>query len=139
MWVHPRQDPNDPSIWYDVPQGQFDEEEFFQHQKLQSYLWERFYFESDMIALNLKPYRYFDSEDQIPEFARTMYNNPCRYMHQSNNQWEYPFYDAGALEKWTPEDPSLPNDVFDLASIARKATIVGYTFVAHETFHGTYA
>ena len=116
----------------------FDEEEYFQHQKFQEYIWEKYYFENDMIAFNLRPYRYFNSADEIPEFARSMYNNPCRFMHQSNNQWEYPFYDEGSLEKWTPTTYQSDSDVFDLASIVREGMFGGWTYVAHETFHGEF-
>lgn len=143
FWVHPVKDEFDSSIWLDRAEGMFDEEEYFQHQKFQEYLWEKYYFENDMIAFNLKPYRYFNSKDEIPEFAQSMYNNPCRFMHQSNNQWEYPFYEEGSLEKWTAENhPSTDafdsTPVFDLETIVRGGQFGGWTYVAHETFHGTY-
>ena len=55
-------------------------------------------------------------------------------MHQSNNQWEYPFYEEGVLEKWTAEKFDSPS--FDLASIIRKGDFGGLVYVAHEAFHG---
>jgi hypothetical protein len=133
FWVHPVQDDFDASILLDRVEGTFDEEEYFQHQKFQEYLWEKYYFENDMIAFNLKPYRYF-TKDEIPEFAHSLYNNPCRFMHQSNNQWEYPFYEEGVLEKWTAGKFDSPS--FDLASIIRKGDFGGLVYVAHEAFHG---
>ena len=135
FWVHPLQDDFNSSIWLDRTEGMFDEEEYFHHQKFQEYLWEKYYFENDMIAFNLKPYRYFNSKNEVPEFAHSLYNNPCRFMHQSNTQWEYPFYSEGTLEKWTAEKfNSTPS--FDLASIIRKGDFGGLVYVAHEAFHG---
>jgi hypothetical protein len=102
---------------------------------LQNYLWEKYYFENDMMAFNLKPYRSF-SEAEIPEFARSTWNNPCRFMHQSNNLWSYPFYRDSVLNKWTVDDNAdSPDDVFDLATIFRQRNFDGYDTIAHETFH----
>jgi hypothetical protein len=138
MWVKPKIDPLDPNVWLDIPEGEFDEERFFQHKKLQSYLWEKYYFENDMIAFNLKPYRYFASPGQIPEYARIMYNNPCRYMHQSNNEWTYPFYGENTIPKWTAaKHGTSSSSVFDLATVIRNLTVLfgGYSLVAHEAMH----
>lgn len=89
-----------------------------------------------MIALNLKPYRYFNSEEEITKFARSTWKNPCRYMHQSNNQWDYPVYGEGTFPKWTVEkNADSLDDVFDLASIFRKKYFPGYDLVIHEVFH----
>lgn len=136
FWVRPKADLIDPTVWLDVPEGEFDIERYFQQKKLLSYIWEKFYFENDMMAMNVKPYRYFNSEEEITKFARSTWNNPCRYMHQSNNQWDYPLYNEGALPKWTAEkNADSQDDVFDLASIFRKQYFPGYDLVIHEVFH----
>ena len=137
FWVRPKIDPLDPTIWLDIPEGEFDEERYFQHKKVQSYLWEKYLFENDMIAFNLKPYRSFTSADEIPPFARSIWNNPCRFMHQSNNQWSYPFYGNG-MPTWTAAlYGKSPDDVFDLATVINNTTVPlpSMALVAHEVYH----
>ena len=137
FWVRPKIDPLDPSIWLDIPEGEFDEERYFQHKKVQSYLWEKYLFENDMIAFNLKPYRSFTSADEIPPFARSIWNNPCRFMHQSNNQWSYPFYGNG-MPTWTAAlYGKSPDAVFDLAAVINNTTVPlpSMALVAHEVYH----
>ncbi|KAI2506877.1 hypothetical protein MHU86_7562 [Fragilaria crotonensis] len=101
LWMRPEKDPLNDGEYVDVPEGFFDEEKY-QHAKLQSYQWERHYFENDMIAFVLDPYRMF-SVDEVPEWSEKTFNNPCRYIHQSNNYWSYLLYAEGVVPKWTVE------------------------------------
>jgi hypothetical protein len=103
LWLEPIEDPLHPGEYLDVPEGDFDEEYFFQQAKLQSYQWERQYFENDMIGFVLEPYRMF-TVDELPEWSAKTFNNPCRYIHQNNNVWEYPLYNEGVVSKWNVED-----------------------------------
>jgi hypothetical protein len=88
LWLRPVADPLNPGQYIDAPEGSFDEEFYFQHLKIEQYQWERQYFENDMIGFNLAPYRMY-TEDQVPEFAASFYNNPCRFIHQNNNLWDF--------------------------------------------------
>ena len=67
-------------------------------------------------GMNTEPYRRFNSADEIPAHSRKVWNNPCRYMHQHNNGWLYPFYGGDAIPKWTPEEAvaGKPQPTFDL-------------------------
>ena len=100
LWMNFVEDPLNPGTYLNVPEGHFDEEYFFQQAKLQSYQWERHYFENDMIGFVLDPYRMFTAEETT-DWAQKTFNNPCRYIHQNNNYWEFPLYNVGVVPKWT--------------------------------------
>ena len=99
--------------------------------KVQSYAWERWYFETDMIGFNQKPYRFYESADEVPGFSKDVWDNPCRYMHQHNNGWLFPFYGGDSIPKWKSE-----KNVFDLSYLFHNNFDLNYGFVIHETFHG---
>ena len=148
LWVAPREDPFTPGIYYDISEEELDLDYYFQHYKLQTYLYEKYYFEHDLIGFQLEPYRYFQNADQIPDYAASIWNNPCRYMHQSNNLWDFPLYNPGVVPKWAPAvvNGESPNDIFDLRDIFFNKVPGGFQFVAHEIYHefvgnmyGTYA
>ena len=148
LWVAPREDPFTPGMYYDISEEELDLDYYFQHYKLQTYLYEKYYFEHDLIAFQLEPYRYFQNADQIPDYAASVWNNPCRFMHQSNNLWDFPLYNPGVVPKWEPSavNGESPNDIFDLRDIFFKNVPGGFQFVAHEIYHefvgnmyGTYA
>ncbi len=84
LWMRPIEDPLNPGNYLNIPEGYFDKEYFFQQAKLQSYQWERNYFEDDMIGFVLEPYRMFTT-DEMPDWSKRTFNNPCRYIHQNNN------------------------------------------------------
>jgi len=133
FWVAPRQDENDSDIFHDIPEGEFDEEHLFQQTKVQAYAWERWYFETDMIGFSQSPYRSFNSADEVPGFSKKVWNNPCRYIHQHNNGWLFPFYGGDAMPKWESDGVQT---VFDLGYLYKNRGHDGYGFVVHETFHG---
>ena len=136
MWVAPKEDPFSKGTFYDVPEGKLDEEYFFQHKKFQTYVFEKYYFEHDMIGFQLESYRHFSSPDEIPPSAVSVWNNPCRFMHQSNNIWDFPLYNTNYITKWEAStDGVSPNSVFDLRDIFFKRGFSGYQYVAHEMFH----
>ncbi|KAH8071541.1 hypothetical protein JL720_11427 [Aureococcus anophagefferens] len=89
---------------YDLTEEMLDLDHYFQEQKMLSHVWEN---------------------------ARD-WNNPCRFLHQHNNGWLFPFY-GSAIEKWEPTDDAA---VFDLRSLYYDRGHSGYGFVVHETFHG---
>ena len=139
FWLAPRMSDDEKEttdgggrVFYDVSEGQFDEEHFFQQAKVQQYAWERWYFETDMIAgaqyrLGYAPADYADS------FSSLVYRNPCRYMHQHNNGWLFPFYGGDAIPKW---EPDAPGSAFDIELLYQSRGHDGFGFVVHETFHG---
>ncbi|KAI2506880.1 hypothetical protein MHU86_7565 [Fragilaria crotonensis] len=139
LWMRPEKDPLNDGEYVDVPEGFFDEEKYFQHAKLQSYQWERHYFENDMIAFVLDPYRMF-SVDEVPEWSEKTFNNPCRYIHQSNNYWSYPLYAEGVVPKWTVEYymeryGGAADAVFDLGTLYKNGGFDGYGYFTHEAYH----
>jgi hypothetical protein len=143
LWLAPIQDPLDENNYLNIPEGSFDEEFFFQHAKLQSYQWERHYFENDMIAFILEPYRMF-SLDETQDWAVKTFNNPCRYIHQNNNDWDFPLYSDGIIPKWTAERYAYDfggsmDAVFDLGMMYRIKEYHGYGFFTHEAFHQFHA
>eukprot|EP00542_Grammatophora_oceanica_P009312 CAMPEP_0194045284 /NCGR_PEP_ID=MMETSP0009_2-20130614/16644_1 /TAXON_ID=210454 /ORGANISM="Grammatophora oceanica, Strain CCMP 410" /LENGTH=1281 /DNA_ID=CAMNT_0038690103 /DNA_START=137 /DNA_END=3979 /DNA_ORIENTATION=+ len=129
--------------YFDRAEGTFDEERFFQHAKIQSYLWERFYFEYDLIAFNQKPYRWFNSSDEVPQVSEKFWNNPCYYMHDHNNGWQYPIYGGNTglddgIEKWEVEkhgngDPQAVFDIYDIYSTEAFLPLMDY--FSHEGYH----
>ena len=74
---------------------------------------------------------------QVPRHSRPDYRNPCRYMHQHNNGWLFPFYGGDSMPMWEPIDALDDGPgVFDLNELHRsRADGRGYGFVIHETFH----
>ena len=139
LWMRPTEDPLSPGTYLNVPEGHFDEEYFFQHAKLQSYQWERHYFENDMIGFVTKPYRMFTA-DEMPEWSKKTFNNPCRYIHQNNNNWDFPLYSEDTIPKWTVERHAKrvadsADAVFDLGVLYRNGGYIGYTYFTHEAFH----
>ncbi|KAI2506870.1 hypothetical protein MHU86_7555 [Fragilaria crotonensis] len=140
LWMRPEKDPLNDGEYVDVPEGYFDEVKYFQHAKLQSYQWERHYFENDMIAFVLDPYRMF-SVDEVPEWSEKTFNNPCRYIHQNNNYWSYPLYAEGVVPKWTVEYymekyGGAADAVFDLRTLYKNGGFEGFRFFVHEAYHG---
>ena len=139
LWLSPRDDSFSGEL-VDTPEGAFDEEYYFQTNKVLQYTWEKFLFETGMIAFNQAPYRSWDNSNQVPIWSETLWNNPCRYMHNLNNAWQHPIW-GGALGKWTVEENGLgdPNAVFDLGDLykTRGGEWAGLTFIVHEMFHGT--
>jgi hypothetical protein len=140
LWMRPIEDPLNPGVYLNIPEGFFDEEFFFQHAKLQSYQWERHYFEHDMIGFVLEPYRMF-TNDEMPDWSKKTFNNPCQYIHQNNNNWDFPLYNEGVIPKWTVQYYSRkyggsPDAVFDLGMLYRNGGFDGYGFFTHEAFHG---
>ena len=127
----------------DVGVGSFDEEKMFQHAKIQSYLWEKWFFDNDMIAFNQEPYRSFNSEDEVGAAFKKFWNNPCLYMHNQNNGWQYPIYGQGdniniGIEKWTNEEhgDGDPNAVFDIFRLYETGGDLEFlAYFAHEGFH----
>ena len=143
LWLEPVDDPLNPGQLLNVPEGNFDEEYFFQQAKLQSYQWERHYFENDMISFVLLPYRMFTA-DELPSWSAKTFNNPCRYIHQNNNLWDFPLYDKGVVPKWTVERfvttwGGKNDDVFDIRTIYESGGYDGYGFFTHEAFHEFHA
>jgi hypothetical protein len=143
LWMAPIQDPLNENKLLNIPEGSFDEEYFFQHAKLQSYQWERHYFENDMIAFVLQPYRMFSS-DEIQDWAVKTFNNPCRFIHQYNNDWDFPLYSDGIIPKWTTEryvkeQGGSQDATFDLGMMYRGIEPYGYGFFTHEAFHQFHA
>lgn len=143
LWVAPKENPFVAGIFYDIPEGTpdyehksfhpvLDVEYFFQHKKLQTYLWEKYYFESDMISFPMEPYRYFKNTSQVPKFAASVWNNPCRYLNQNNNLWDFPLYNTDYVPKWVAKSS---DEVFDLRDMFYKHGGPGYQYVAHEMFH----
>jgi len=139
LWLRPRKNPFNESELLDVPEDKFDKEQFFQQSKIQSYLWERFLFDLDMIGYIQQPYSFIESQDQVPKFSSSFWNNPCRWLHNINNGWQYPIY-GETLPKWIFDVHG--NDegaTFDLNFMYQnRATWAGekLTYVAHELFHG---
>ena len=136
IWVAPKEDPFSKGTFYDVPEGKLDEEYFFQHKKFQTYVFEKYYFEHDLIGFQLESYRHFNGADEIPASAASVWNNPCRFMHQNNNLWDFPLYNTNYITKWVASTHGdSPNAVFDLRNIFFKRGFSGYQYVAHEMFH----
>jgi len=168
LWLRPKRNAFNSSELLDAgtdDDSGFDEEHFFQQARIQSYLWEKFLFDVDMIGFNQEPYRYFDSPDQVPKFSATFWNNPCRWLHNFNNGWQFPIY-RDILPKWTAEkhgssssiavakaDPAAaddpdpdeitteqqPSNFFDLSTMYNsRSTWAGeqISYFAHELFHG---
>jgi Hint module len=145
LWVAPEKNPTNENEYLNIPEGFFDEQYFFQNSKLQSYQWERHYFENDMIAFVLEPYRYFTSDETL-DYSLKTFNNPCRYIHQLNNYWEFPLYDPGVVPKWTVESyvgyaGGSSDVVFDLGMLYRNGNTgyYGFGFFTHEAFHEFHA
>ena len=113
---------------YDMTEDVIDTERYFQEARMQQYVWERYFFEADMVGINLEPFAWFASADEVPAYSARSWNNPCRYVHQHNNGWLYPFY-GNAMEKY--EDGA-----FDLRTLYEDRGAGMYGFVVHETFHG---
>ena len=139
LWLNPVKDPLNEGQLLNIPEGHFDEEHYFQHAKLQSYQWERHYFENDMIGFVLKPYRMF-KVDEVPPWSAKTFNNPCRYIHQNNNYWSFPLYSEEFIPKWTVEYYAQqyggsPDAVFDLGMLYKNHGFDSYHFVTHELFH----
>jgi hypothetical protein len=86
---------------YDMTEEMLDLDHYFQEQKLLSHVWERYYFETDMMAVNLAPYSAYASASEVPGHSARDWNNPCRFLHQHNNGWLFPFY-GSSIEKWEP-------------------------------------
>mmetsp|Transcript_29905 Transcript_29905/g.44215 ORF Transcript_29905/g.44215 Transcript_29905/m.44215 type:complete len:288 (-) Transcript_29905:738-1601(-) len=136
-WTAAENDKDNTDLWLDVPIGDIDVEHYFQEAKMQSYAWERWYFENDMIGFNQLPYR-SAAIDEVPRHSAKVFNNPCRYPHQHNWGWLYPFY-GGAIPKWeSSSEDSLqqPQSVFDLRYLHYNRGYDGYGFVVHEAWHG---
>ena len=139
LWLRPREHDFIPGQYIDTPEGAFDEEWYFQTNKVLQYIWEKFFFESGMMAFNQAPYKSWDNAEQVPQWSETLWDNPCRYLHHLNNAWQHPIWD-GALPKWTAlEFSDNPNAFFDLGDFyeARGGEWRGLMFVVHEMFHGT--
>ena len=117
---------------YDMTEEMLDLDHYFQEQKMLSHVWERYYFETDMMAVNLAPYSAYASASEVPGHSARDWNNPCRFLHQHNNGWLFPFY-GSSIEKWEPTDDAA---VFDLRNLYRNRGHSGYGFVVHEVFHG---
>ncbi|KAH8065349.1 hypothetical protein JL721_8308 [Aureococcus anophagefferens] len=117
---------------YDLTEEMLDLDHYFQEQKMLSHVWEKYYFETDMMAVNLAPFSAYASASEVPGHSARDWNNPCRFLHQHNNGWLFPFY-GSAIEKWEPTDDAA---VFDLRSLYRNRGHSGYGFVVHEVFHG---
>ena len=129
LWVRPVEDVFNPGVYYDVPEGQLDTEYYFQHYKFEAYIFEKYYFEQDMIGFQLEPYRYFTGPNEFAPSASSVWNNPCRYIHQNNDLWSFPLYSVPALPKYTGSDP------FDLRTAFYAGGYNGYQYVSHEIFH----
>ncbi|KAH8067895.1 hypothetical protein JL721_7112 [Aureococcus anophagefferens] len=117
---------------YDLTEEMLDLDHYFQEQKMLSHVWERYYFETDMMAVNLAPWSWYASGSEVPGYSARDWNNPCRFLHQHNNGWLFPFY-GSAIEKWEPTDDG---ELFDLKTFYYDRGHSGYGFVVHETFHG---
>jgi hypothetical protein len=134
LWVKPRQNPLDSNVYFDIPEGEFDEESYFQQSKVQEFLWERIYFDIGMIGYDQSPDRDLDSADQVPQYSANFWNNPCRYMHNFNYAWQYPIYD-NIIAKWSEAEQGGTFDV----SLLRGKLLVDWadmTYIGHEMFHG---
>ena len=115
-------------IYYDIPEEKLDLDQFFQELKLTQYTWERYYFELDLLPINLAPWYWYADAGKVPGFSERVWNNPCRYIHQHNNGWLYPYYGEGI--------PKYEGDDFDMGKLFHQRGKDGYGFVVHETFHG---
>lgn len=136
LWLKPNQNPFKPSEYVDVSEGEFDPEHYFQQAKVQAYLWEVFLFHTDMIAFNQEPYRRFESANHVPRWSAKYWNNPCRYIHNFNNGWQFPIYES-SFPKWTANENGNKAAVFDLGALYRtRADWASMAFVAHEMYHG---
>ena len=111
-----------------MTEDMLDLDQFFQELKLTQYTWERYYFELDMIPINLAPWYWYADAGKVPGFSERVWNNPCRYIHQHNNGWLYPYYGEGI--------PKYEGDDFDMGKLFKERGKDGYGFVVHETFHG---
>ena len=116
-------------VYYDMTEDMLDLDQFFQELKLTQYTWERYYFELDMLPINLAPWYWYADAGKVPGFSERVWNNPCRYIHQHNNGWLYPYYGEGI--------PKYEGDDFDMGTLFHQRGKDGYGFVVHETFHGT--
>ena len=83
FWLRPKSGQN-------VPEGEFDEEHYFQENKVLQYLWEKYLFETGMMAFNQEPYKYWTDSNEVPIWSEKFWNNPCSFLHQFNNAWMFP-------------------------------------------------
>ena len=142
LWNRPTRDLF--GSYHDVEEGSFDEEHMFQHVKFQSYLWEKWFFDNDMITFNQEPYRSFTSEAEVGASFKKFWNNPCLYMHNQHNGWQFPIYGEGngiGIEKWTNDATGDVFDrdvdaVFDIFRVYEAGGPLDFlTYFSHEGFH----